>query len=82
MSFEAFNFPFVRSFLRECKCKFTSIHSARLNSSEISSTNIRKHDKVPRTIVFFSLIWAFDAWVGGERGMNYHFSDAQYIQIE
>ena len=50
MSFEAFNFPFVCSFLWECKCKFDSVHSARLNSSEISSTNIRKHHKVPQTI--------------------------------
>ena len=39
----------------------------RLLSSELSSTNIRKHHRVPRTIAF-SLLWAFNAWAGGEGG--------------
>ena len=54
MFFKAFTFLLVRSFVRKCKCKFTLIHSVRLHSSELSSTNIGKHLEVPRTIVFFS----------------------------
>ena len=40
----------------------------RLLSSELSSTNIRKHHRVPRTIAF-SLLWAFNAWAGGGGGV-------------
>ena len=68
------------------------LHSARLISPELSLTNIRKQQKAPGTIAFFSLIWAFGAWGGGVviyltfeyqlSELNYHFSDAQSIQRE
>ena len=68
------------------------LHSARLVSFELSLANIRKQQKAPGTIVFFSFIWAFGAWVGGVvicltfeyelSELVYHFSDAQSIERE